>query len=204
MRALTGAPALLLGWASASWVGTGLVGTDVSHYSWLPSRGVLTTWWGAACLLALAHVAAALGDRRAGRAHAGNATPAAPDEGRTLRIAAGTLALVGTATLLGVLAPAAFGDSSPAEVYARIDALLATLPGVGAACVVGAAAGLYVAEELPRALGQLGAPPDTRFTRAALVISIVVGAMLFAVTMNIVSQFSVGRALVGAASGTAP
>lgn len=195
---------MLLGWASASWIGTGLVSAEVSHYNWLPSRGVLASWWVAACLLALAHIGAALGDRRAARAHSGPATPAAPDEGRTLRVAAGTLALVGTATLLGVLAPATFGDSSPAEVYARIDALLATLPGVGAASVVGAAAGLYVAEELPRALRELGAPPDTRFTRAALVISIVVGAMLFAVTMNIVSQFSVGRALVGAVSGAAP
>jgi hypothetical protein len=78
------------------------------------------------------------------------------------------------------------------------------LPGLGAACVVAAAGGLYVADELPRVARLLGASDAGPRARATQVLSMALGVILFALSMNVVSHFSVGGPLLGSPSHNTP
>ncbi|MEZ4325889.1 MAG: hypothetical protein R3B40_11760 [Polyangiales bacterium] len=220
LNAVTGAPALVLGWLVALAAGLRLSPSAAPPLDWLGHRPALLAWWALVVLAWVARVTtSALLARRPGAVAAGprpsaeggpsagdvgppgtlteaRRDPDPDDEGRTLRVGAGVLCSVATIALLTVVAPAVFGGASGADVYQRLDAFLAALPGVGAACVLGAASALYVAEELPRALLALGLRPGGSAARAAQVTSMALGATLFVLTMSIVSHFSSAAGLV--------
>lgn len=200
MHAATGAPLLVVGWVSVLVVGSRLLGGASTPQDWLPGPGLLVAWWGVMALGLAAHLGARLQLRSALDDGAGEAVT----DGRSLRLGAGTLALVAGVAGLYLVAGVLFGGRSAPEVYAVVNQALSGSVGVGVACVLGAASGLYVSEELPRATVRLGLTRSERARRGTQVISLVLGGILFAASMNLVSHFSVGRALVGAAAGGAP
>jgi len=199
-HAATGAPLLLLGWASGLLVGWRLLGGVAVRHDWLPGTGALSAWWGVMALCAVAHLGARLGLRGELDDHASDADR----DGRPLRLGAGALALVAGVALLYVVASVLFAGRTSPEVYAVLEQALSGFAGVGVACVVSAAGGLYMAEELPRAARQLGLARSGRAQRAMVVVSLLIGSVLFAASMNLVSHFSVGVALLGEAPGGAP
>ena len=199
LHAATGAPALVLGWAPALWVVAGMPGR--AAHSWLPSEPELIAWWLIMALSALSH--AVLGLMLWRSANTDGREGRESDEGRPLRLATGVLTLAAGVALLTIMAPATFGQASAAEAYQALDACLAVLPGLGLACVAGAAGGLYVADELPRALRAFGGREGSA-QRATYLFSLALGAVLFAVSMLCVSHFSVGGAPLGASAEVAP
>lgn len=199
-HAATGAPWLLGGWLSVLVVGTRLLrGVGVRH-DWLPSATTLTVWWWLMVLGVAGHLGARLGLRGA----LDEGVSDADREGRPLRTGAGALALAGSVALLFLVAGVLFQGRTAPEVYVVLDRALSGFVGVGVACAVGAAGGLYLAEELPRAAQALGLVRRERGRRATQVITLVIGCILFAASMNIVSHFSVGQALLGGAPGSGP
>lgn len=200
MHAATGAPLLLLGWVSVLVVGSRLLGGASSQLDWLPGAGPLVAWWGVMVLGLAAHLGARLRLRDALESPASEADA----EGRSLRMGAGVLSLVAGVAALFVVAGVLFGGRSAPEVYTVLDRALSGPVGVGVACFLGAGGGLYLSEELPRAAARLGLLRSERALRATQVISLLVGSILFAASMNLVSHFSVGRALLGAAAGGSP
>jgi len=200
LHAATGAPLLLVGWVSVLAVGWRVLGGTSAQHAWLPGAGALVAWWGTMAL----GLAANLGARLRLRDALEDAMSEADADGRRLRLGAGTLALVAGVAALFLVAGVVFGGRSAPEVYTVLDQALSGPVGVGLACFVGAAGGLYVAEELPRAVVQLRLVRAERSLRATQVISLLIGSILFAASMNLVSHFSVGRALFGAAAGAGP
>jgi hypothetical protein len=200
MHAATGAPLLLLGWVSVLVVGYRLLGGPSSQLDWLPGAGPLVGWGGLMTLGLAAHLGVRI---RLGDALENTASEADAD-GRSLRMGAGALSLLAGIAALFLVAGVVFGGRSAPEVYTLLDQALSGSVGVGVACFLGAAGGLYLSEELPRATVQLGVVRTERALRATQVISLLIGGILFAASMNLVSHFSVGRALLGAAAGGAP
>jgi hypothetical protein len=200
MHAATGAPLLLLGWVSVLVVGSRLLGGTSSPLDWLPGAGPLVAWWG---LMALG-LAAHLGARIRLRGALEDPATEADADGRSLRMGAGALSLLAGVAALFLVAGVVFGGRSAPEVYAVLDQALSGSVGVAMACLLGAAGGLYLSEELPRASVRVGLVRTERARRATQVISLLIGSILFAASMNLVSHFSVGRALLGAAAGGAP
>lgn len=199
-HAATGAPWLLAGWVSALLVGTRVLGGVAARHDWLPSATTLTVWWWLMVLGVAGHLGARLGLRGALDEGASDADRA----GGPLRTGAAALALGASVTLLFLVAGVLFQGRTAPEIYALLDRALSGFAGVGVACAVGAGSGLYLAEELPRAAHALGLVRPGSGQRAMQVIALVIGCILFAASMNLVSHFSVGQALLGGAPGGTP
>lgn len=187
----SGAPALAAWWLAAIWAGTVACGGRIrfeEHY-----RGGSIFWLivGALGVLTLcAHLALVLRDRR--DAERGAAQP--HDEAHGLRLLSGTVASLGAGSVLWVWLRWASGSYGPGRLYADAGEFLGRIPGVSAAVLLAAFSGLYLSESLPRSPWDGEHGPSAR--RLFRLLAMLVGATFFVLTVNVISHFSVGRALL--------